>query len=160
MVGRNQIKIHIILSLKTSVNIHPFGTYSTKSAPNVCDPANQWDVSDENSSKRLRPCQPMGHLRRNRLQTSETLPADGTPSTVWAGAGRKLLRAGVSTPGHGQGEGPDGYKSSLCGDAVDAGRGRSERRERSPACCWHPAGETSVTLPTNGTSATKSAENV
>ena len=54
-------------------------------------------------------------------------------------------RAGVSTPGHGQGEGPDGYKSSRSGDAVDVGRGRSERSERSPARCWQPAGRTSET---------------
>ena len=54
-------------------------------------------------------------------------------------------RAGVSTPGHGQGEGPDGYKFARSADAVDVGRGRSERSERSPARCWQPAGKTSVT---------------
>ncbi len=54
-------------------------------------------------------------------------------------------RAGVSTPGHGQGEGPDGYKSPLRVDAVDVGRGRSERSERSPARCWQTAGKTPVT---------------
>ena len=56
-----------------------------------------------------------------------------------------LRRAGVSTPGHGQGEGPGGYKFPRSGDAVDVGRGRSERSERSPARCWQPAGKTSVT---------------
>ena len=45
-------------------------------------------------------------------------------------------RAGVSTHGHGQGEGPDGYKFPRSGDAVDVGRGRSERSERSPARWW------------------------
>ena len=54
-------------------------------------------------------------------------------------------RAGVSTPGHGQGEGPDGYKFPHSGDAVDVGRGRSERSELSPARCWQPAGRTSET---------------
>ena len=54
-------------------------------------------------------------------------------------------RAGVSTPGHGQGEGPDGYKSSRSVDAVDVGRGRSERSERSPAHCWQPPGKTPAT---------------
>ena len=53
-------------------------------------------------------------------------------------------RAGVSTPGHGQGEGPDGYKFPHSGDAVDVGRGRSERSERSPARCWQTAGQTSI----------------
>ena len=54
-------------------------------------------------------------------------------------------RAGVSTPGHGQGEGPDGYKFPHSGDAVDVGRGRSERSERSPARCWQPPGKTPAT---------------
>ena len=36
------------------------------------------------------------------------------------------VSGGVSTPGLGQGEGPDGYKFPLCGDAGDVGRGRSE----------------------------------
>ena len=54
-------------------------------------------------------------------------------------------RAGVSTPGHGQGEGPDGYKFPHSGDAVDVGRGRSERSEWSPARCWQSVGKTSVT---------------
>ncbi len=54
-------------------------------------------------------------------------------------------RAGVSTPGHGQGEGPGGYKFPRSGEAVDVGRGRSERSERSPARYWQPAGKTSVT---------------
>ena len=38
---------------------------------------------------------------------------------------------GMSTPGHGQGEGPDGDKWSL-DHAGNVGRGRSERSERSP----------------------------
>ena len=45
--------------------------------------------------------------------------------------GRLPLR-GVSTPGHGQGEGPVGSKLSRSDDADDDGRGRSERSERSP----------------------------
>ena len=65
--------------------------------------------------------------------------------TGGAGAGGMRQRAGVSTPGHGQGEGPDGYKFPRSGDAVDVGRGRSERSERSPARCWQTAGKTSVT---------------
>ncbi len=39
---------------------------------------------------------------------------------------------GVSTPGHGQGEGPVDSKLSRSDDADDDGRGRSERSERSP----------------------------
>ena len=61
------------------------------------------------------------------------------------GDGGMRQRAGVSTPGHGQGEGPDGYKFARSADAVDVGRGRSERSEWSPARCWQPAGKTSVT---------------
>ncbi len=64
--------------------------------------------------------------------------------TGGAGAGGMRRRAGVSTPGHGQGEGPDGYKFPHSGDAVDVGRGRSERSERSPARCWQTADKTSV----------------
>ena len=67
--------------------------------------------------------------------------------TGGAGAGGMRRRAGVSTPGHGQGEGPDGYKFAHSGDAVDVGRGRSERSERSPARCWQTAGKTSITRP-------------
>ena len=62
-----------------------------------------------------------------------------------AGDGGMRQRAGVSTPRHGQGEGPGGYKFPRSGDAVDAGRGRSERSEWSPARCWQTAGKTSVT---------------
>ena len=61
------------------------------------------------------------------------------------GAGGMRRREGVSTPGHGQGEGPDGYKFPHSGDAVDVGRGRSERSEWSPARCWQSAGKMSVT---------------
>jgi hypothetical protein len=39
---------------------------------------------------------------------------------------------GVSTPGHGQGEGPARYEFRGQRDEVDCGRGRSERSERSP----------------------------
>ena len=59
--------------------------------------------------------------------------------------GRGQPPGGVSTPGHGQGEGPDGYKSSRSVDAVDVGRGRSERSEWSPARCWQPPGKTPAT---------------
>ena len=45
---------------------------------------------------------------------------------------RQLPLRGVSTPGHGQGEGPVGSKLSRSDDADDDGRGRSERSERSP----------------------------
>ncbi len=45
--------------------------------------------------------------------------------------GRLPLR-GVSTPGHGQGEGPVDSKLSRSDDADGDGRGRSERSERSP----------------------------
>ena len=61
------------------------------------------------------------------------------------GDGAMRRRAGVSTPGHGQGEGPDGYKFARSADAVDVGRGRSERSEWSPARCWQSAGKMSVT---------------
>ena len=47
-------------------------------------------------------------------------------------SGQQLLLRGVSTPGHGQGEGPVGSKLSRRDDADDDGRGRSERSERSP----------------------------
>ncbi len=47
-------------------------------------------------------------------------------------SGRQLPLRGVSTPGHGQGEGPVGSKLSRSDDADDDGRGRSERSERSP----------------------------
>ena len=46
--------------------------------------------------------------------------------------GRQLPLRGVSTPGHGQGEGPIGSKLSRSDDEDDDGRGRSERSERSP----------------------------
>ena len=42
--------------------------------------------------------------------------------------GRGQPPGGVSTPGHGQGEGPDGYKFPRSGDAGDVGRGRSEAK--------------------------------
>ena len=45
---------------------------------------------------------------------------------------------GVSTPGHGQGEGPDGDKWSI-DHAGYVGRGRSERSERSPLQSLLPA---------------------
>ena len=47
-------------------------------------------------------------------------------------SGQQLLLRGVSTPGHGQGEGPVGSKLSRSDDAYDDGRGRSERSKRSP----------------------------
>ena len=47
-------------------------------------------------------------------------------------SGRQLPLRGVSTPGHGQGEGPVGSKLSRSDDTDDDGRGRSERSERSP----------------------------
>ena len=50
-----------------------------------------------------------------------------------ARSGRLQALAGVPTPGHGQGEGPGGSKLSRSDGADDAGRGRSERSERSPA---------------------------
>ena len=50
---------------------------------------------------------------------------------VSAGTGGVEVSGNMSTPGHGQGEGPVGYKFPLCGDAVDNGRGRSEQSERS-----------------------------
>ncbi len=42
--------------------------------------------------------------------------------------GRGQPPGGVSTPGQGQGEGPDGYKFPRSGDAGDVGRGRSEAK--------------------------------
>ena len=54
---------------------------------------------------------------------------------VGSGAGRPGPE-GVSTPGHGQGEGPFGSKLSRSDDADDDGRGRSERSERSPSGAW------------------------
>ena len=45
----------------------------------------------------------------------------------WIEGGREYPPGGVSTPGHGQGEGPVGYKFPPSGgDAGDNGRGRSE----------------------------------
>ena len=43
-----------------------------------------------------------------------------------------LSLEGVSTPGHGEGEGPVGYKFSRSEDAGDDGRGRNAGRRRRP----------------------------
>ena len=51
---------------------------------------------------------------------------------------------GVSTPGHGQGEGPFGSKLSRSDDADDDGRGRSERSERSSSGAWPSALRTGI----------------
>ena len=48
-------------------------------------------------------------------------------------AKRRQPLADVSTPGHGQGEGPVDSKLSRSDDADGNGRGRSERSERSSA---------------------------
>ena len=53
----------------------------------------------------------------------------------------------LSTPGQGQGEGPDGCKLSQSDDAADVGRGRSERSERSspePSTSGLEAGSTAA----------------
>ncbi|MBQ3711727.1 MAG: tetratricopeptide repeat protein [Fretibacterium sp.] len=51
-------------------------------------------------------------------------------------SGRPQTAEDVSTPGHGQGEGPGGSKLSQSDGADDAGRGRSERSERSSSAAW------------------------
>ena len=51
-------------------------------------------------------------------------------------SGKAKAAEGVSTPGHGQGEGPDGSKLSRSDGADDDGRGRSERSERSSSAAW------------------------
>ena len=70
-----------------------------------------------------------------------------TRVTIWEGYG---VSGGVSTLGHGQGEGPDEYKFPPRGDAGDVGRGRSGMRgprkslifgvlERSPPGTPYPS---------------------
>ena len=44
----------------------------------------------------------------------------------------------LSTPGQGQGEGPDDSMSERSEDVAGVGRGRSERSERSSSCGWTP----------------------
>ena len=72
----------------------------------------------------------MGGRRTDRLGRLGRLSRLGGPQTV----------PGVSTPGHGKGEGPGGYKLFGDGkhcfltpnDAGDNGTGRSAQRARSP----------------------------
>ena len=63
----------------------------------------------------------------------------------WSGRRRDAAAGGRVHPRTRAGGGPGGYKFPRSGDAVDVGRGRSERSERSPARCWQTAGKTSVT---------------
>ena len=109
-------------------------------------PAPSWDSFRRFPSRQQPSDTPPDSLHRF-LSRVGLVPGAERPilHTGRTGAGGMRRRAGVSTPGHGQGEGPGGYKFPRSGDAVDVGRGRSERSERSPARYWQPAGRTSVT---------------
>ncbi len=99
------------------------------------EPGRQQTLAGLRSLRSLRPLpqSPSSRVSRVRTRCFRTQPKEFIAICVpWhsVAVGRLPLR-GVSTPGHGQGEGPVDSKLSRSDDADGDGRGRSERSERS-----------------------------